>query len=315
MIKLLVPQHFQSDLERHLPQFELVPYDAAGTPLADSSGIEGFFRWWLSGERGDEILESHPSLRWIHTGSTGVDHILTPAFLRLRPLLTNSAGVHAPSIAEWVVMAMLAMRKGFPALLAQQRDRIWESVQRPEIAGSTVLFFGAGHIAQAIAKRLRPFGVTSIAARKSRSANATEPFDSLIPIGAIDDALAAADYVVLALPLTSETKDVLHAGRIARLKPNAVVVNVSRGEIVDEAALIRALQTRSIEGAILDVFREEPLPAISPFWGLENVYVLPHTTWRSPEVRGRQIELFAENAKRLVAGETLHNVVDVDAGY
>lgn len=314
-MRMLVPQHFQAELANRLPEFELIPYDAEGNIAADASGAEVFFRWWLSQERGDEILRQYPALKWIHTGSTGVDHILTPQFFRKPYALTNSAGVHAPSIAEWVVMTMLSITKDFPRMLAQQRDHVWQSVQRPELRGSTVLFLGAGHIARAIAVRLAPFGVSSIAARRSVSGSDPHPFDRVIGPMEADELLPAADFLILALPLTPHTREILHRERIERLGRECMVINVSRGEVIDEEALLDALRSNAIGGAILDVFREEPLPPASPFWDLENVYILPHTTWRSPEVRQRQIELFTENAGRYRRAEPMLNLVDVSAGY
>ncbi len=313
--RILVPGHFERDLAPRLPGggVELVPYDEAGTPLAESSSASGLFRWWLTSEQGDGLIAAHPALRWIHSGSAGVDHILTPRFRASSIVLTNSAGVHAPSIAEWVVGAMLQVVKDFPAMREQQRERRFEKVLRPELTGQRALFLGTGQIATAIASRLAPFGVRLAGVRRGGSPH---PVIGEI-VGAADLPRAAADvdWLILTAPLTPETEGIVSRELIAALPPRARVVNVSRGELVDEDALVDAIRAKRIAGAILDVFRVEPLPPDHPFWSMDGVIVLPHTTWRSPEVRARQIDLFLDNLGRFLANEPLRNVVDVARGY
>lgn len=313
--KVLIPQHFHAELEKPLRQLgiEAAVYDADGRILDDSSGTVALFRWWISREVGDQMIVDHPQLRWIHTGSAGVDHILTPVFLQRRLLLTNSAGVHAPSIAEWVVGAMLAMEKDLPALLEQQRHRVWEKVQRDEISSRTIVFLGAGEIARSVAARLKPFGPRQIAIRRS-SAAAIE-FDEVVPVSSIDSVLGVADWLIVTIPLTDATRGLLDETRLTKLREGARIVNVSRGEVIDESALISHLRHGRLGGAILDVFNEEPLPAEHPFWDMGNVFVLPHTTWRSPQVKQRQLDLFLANASSFIRGEPLRNLVDVNAGY
>lgn len=313
--KILIPKHFHDDLAPALRECGLapVPYDAEGSILGDSEGTVALFRWWIPNDVADRMLVEHPVLRWIHTGSTGVDHILNGPFLDRLPLLTNSAGVQAPSIAEWVVGSMLSMEKDLPAMLEQQRNRIWESVQRAEMTSRTIVFLGAGEIAKAIATRWKPFGSRMIAIR--RSANAVAPFDEVTTVDSIETTLADADWFIITAPLTMETRGLISEERFSKLKVGARVVNVSRGEILDQPALIAGLRSGVIAGAILDVFDEEPLPESNPLWEMTNVYLLPHTTWRSPEVRQRQIDLFLDNAAKFSRGEAMRNVVDVEAGY
>jgi phosphoglycerate dehydrogenase-like enzyme len=313
--KILVPAHFAEELEPAAKRSGalLVPYDREGAPLGDSAGSTAMFRWWLSPAQGDAILRAHPDVRWLHTGSAGVDHILTPLFLSSGIVLTNSSGVHAPSIAEWVVAAILAFAKDLRRIFDRQRGRSFESIERDELGGKTALIAGAGRIGSEIAKRLRPFGVRTVAVR--RSGGDAPGFDTTIAPASLSEAARDATWLIVAVPLTAETADLIDRRVIEALPPEAVVVNVARGEVVDEDALVEALASKKIGGAILDVFRKEPLPPEHPLWDLENVLILPHTTWRSPRVRQRQLDLMAENMRRFTAGEPLLNVVDFRRGY
>lgn len=312
MQKIVVPAHFLSELEQALAgeNVQLVPYDKDGNPSGDLAGVTGFFRWWLSQEAGDRIIREAPELKWIHTGSAGVEHILTPAFLEAGLRLTNSSGVHAPSIAEWVVAAMLFCEKDLPTMLKQQRRHSFEKVEQPELSQRTVLFIGAGHIARAIARRLRPFGPKLRALR--RRPEADPDFDEVLPREMLLEALSDCHWVIVAAPLSRETRGMISAEAIGKMRRDARLVNVARGEIVDEAALIDALREKRIAGAVLDVFTTEPLPNDSPLWDLRNVLIFPHTTWRSPQVRQRQLDLFVENVRRFVGGKPLINEVKTE---
>jgi phosphoglycerate dehydrogenase-like enzyme len=315
MTKLLVPSHFTAAVRERTEGLPLtiVGYDKDGTPVDDSTGAEVFFRWWLSVPTGDRIISEHPALRWIHTGSAGVDHILTPTFLESKIVLTNSSGVHATSIAEWVVTAILALAKDLPRLLEQQRGHVWETVERNELSGRRAVILGAGHIAREIATRLRPFGV--VAEAVSRSATPSRQFDSVFPSAELPDRLRGASWLIVTIPLTAQTRGLVDARFLALLPRDAVVVNVARGELVDEQALAEALVAERIGGAVLDVFTQEPLPADHPLWDVPRCIVLPHTTWRSPQVRMKQIDLFVRNLRNFLADAPLENVVDPARGY
>lgn len=313
MIRALIPAHFAEALGPVAEEcgVRLLPYDATGQVESDEKASV-LFRWWLTEEQAAGFMNDHP-LEWIHTGSAGVDHILTPELLERKIVLTNSAGVHAPSIAEWVVGMMLAEEKNFREIRRNQRERRWEKVERDELAGKRVLIIGAGRIAREIAVRLSPFGVKIIAL--ARTARSDPAFHRIIDVSQLRNAAVMADWLIAAVPLTGETRGIVDSAVLHAMQPSARVVNVSRGEIIDEEALLEALRTGKIAGAVLDVFNEEPLPQEHPFWEMEGVVVLPHTTWRSPLVRGRQIALFSDNLRRFVQGEPLVNVVDTRRGY
>ena len=314
-LKALVPGHFLDELQvvSRALGVTLVPYDRDGKPEADSSGAQILYRWWISREQGDRILESHPELRWIHSGSAGVDHILTPAFLGSKVILTNSSGVHAESIAEWTVAGILALEKDLRTIFSQQQAREWEKVERTQLTGKRVVILGAGHLGSEIAKRLRPFGVRLIGVRR-RVRDAAE-FDETHSVDQLPEVCRSADWLIVAAALTDETRGLVNQSVLSALPPTARLANVARGEIVDERAMVEALKQGRLAGAMLDVFSTEPLPADHPLWAMPQVIVLPHTTWRSPQVREKQLALFKENLRRFVKGEDLLNVVDTKAGY
>jgi len=312
---VLIPAHFTDEL---MPLasglgIELSPYDESGKLLRATHEATALFRWWISTETCDRLLDENRDIRWMHTGSAGVDHILTPRFRASGIKLTNSAGVHAASIAEWVVAAILSHVKDLPAMRRQQQQRIFEKVQREELQGKRLVLLGAGHIASGIASRFRPFGVHITSVRRTQTENPL--FDNVVNLSSLHEVLSHADFIVVTLPLSDETRGLIDSEAIEAMSSHALLVNVARGEILDEQALVRALEQGKIAGAILDVFSEEPLPQEHPLWSLENVTILPHTTWRSPQVRARQLALFSENLRRFCNGDLLLNVVDPASGY
>jgi phosphoglycerate dehydrogenase-like enzyme len=313
--KVLVPLHFVDELRDPAASAGavVVGYDQNAVPIEESRDAEALFRWWLSAEAGDRIVREHPGVRWVHTGSAGVDHILTPAFCETGLMLTNSAGVHAPSIAEWVVATILAEEKGLDAIFRQQRERVWKVIRTEEIAGRHALILGGGHIAREISSRLRAMQVRVTAL--TRRGQPDESFDAVDTVASILHRSSEADWLIIAAPLTEETRGLVSAGVIAELPSRARIVNVARGEIIDERAMLAALADRRIAGAILDVFETEPLPPDHPFWTMDNVRVLPHTTWRSEQVHARQIALFLDNLGRFTSGRPLRNVVEPSRGY
>ncbi|MFA6955794.1 MAG: D-2-hydroxyacid dehydrogenase [Thermoanaerobaculia bacterium] len=312
---VLAPRHFVDELQpaARALGIALAGYDQNGVPPDDSRDAVGFFRWWLSPEAGDRIVRENRGLRWVHTGSAGVNHILTPAFLESGATLTNSAGVHAPSIAEWVLAMLLAEEKGLEQIFLQQRQHTWNVTRSQELGGRHAVLIGGGSIAKEIARRLRAMDVRVTAVTRTGTGN--DAFDAVVQPGALLARAAEADWLIVAAPLTGETRGIVSADVIAALPQGARLVNVARGELVDETALLEALSGRKIAGAILDVFETEPLPPEHPFWDMDNVRVLPHTTWRSEQVNARQLALFLDNLGRFVRGEPLRNVVDPLRGY
>jgi phosphoglycerate dehydrogenase-like enzyme len=262
-------------------------------------------------------------LRWVHSAAAGVRGALFPEMLASPVLLTNSAGVHAIPIAETVVGGILYLLRGLDMAVEQQREGRWDksrfvaddSVLR-ELGDCGVLIVGTGGIGSEVARRVSVFGARCVGVRRHPARGAPPGFERVVGPDSFDDELPKADIVVLAAPLTTETSGALSAARIGRLRPGAIVVNVARGALLDEDALAAAVAAGRIRGAVLDVFRDEPLAADSPLWQLRSVLVTPHVSPVSPgRFWPRQLELFLDNWRRYVSGAPLRNLVDKRAGY
>lgn len=270
----------------------------------------------------DEAVRAR-RLRWLSSVAAGLDAIATPALLARGVAVTSASGVHGPNIAEHVLAMMLMFTRGMPRLYRAQLARRWErnltsrSDGPGELTGKTLLIVGLGRIGEAIAARARPFGVRLIALKHdpSKRHDAGVAVDELLGMDALDDVLGRADHVCLTVPLTRSTHRLIDARRIARLRPGAFIYNVSRGAVIDEAALIEALRAGQLGGAGLDVFEEEPLPETSPLWDLENVILTPHVSGTTPLYFDRTAALFADNLDRFLAGRPLANRYDPARGY
>ena len=254
-----------------------------------------------------------PRLRWLHVFNTGVDHPIFPEMLGRGVRLTTSAGTASEPIAHTAIMGMLALARHLPHWLAAQRRHAWEPMRAPErlprdLRGQTALVLGLGNIGAEIARIARAFGLHVIGVRRSPR-RAGVPVDELRPPQALPELLPRADWLIIACPLTAETRGWIDAAAIARLPAGARVINVARGEIVSQPALIAALESGRLAGAYLDVFETEPLPADSPLWDLPNVLVSPHNAPASAGNQARVRDLFLENLRRWGRGEPLINEV------
>jgi phosphoglycerate dehydrogenase-like enzyme len=265
---------------------------------------------------GDEMR-----LRWVHSGAAGVGSALHDGLRRSEIVLTNSAGVHAVPIAETILALVLYFARGLDLAVAGQREHIWqkapfESPDTPvrEIGDATVGIVGFGGIGKALSRRSTALGMR-VLALKRRPAEAPPGVELLFGESGLKRLLSESDYVALTLPETDETRDMIGADALARMQSTAVLLNVGRGRVVDEKALVRALLAGKLRGAGLDVFAREPLPADSPLWSLPNVLVLPHISATSRRFWRRQTDLIVENLRRYWRGEPLRNTVDKRAGY
>jgi phosphoglycerate dehydrogenase-like enzyme len=271
----------------------------------------------------DDQLARAGRVRWFSSVAAGLDDIVTPALLARGVAVTNASGVHGPNIAEHVLAMILMFTRGLPKLFRAQLARRWErkltsrSDGPGELTGKTLLIVGLGRIGEAIAARARPFGVRVVALKHDPSSrhDGGVAVDELLGMDALDDALGRADHVCLTVPLTRETHHLMDARRIARLRAGAYLYNVSRGAVIDEAALVDALRAGKLAGAGLDVFEEEPLPATSPLWDLDNVILTPHVAGATPLYYERAAALFADNLDRFLSGRPLGNRFDPVRGY
>ena len=258
-------------------------------------------------------------LGWIHSPAAGIGGMLFPEMLASPVVMTNSRGLSADTIAEHVIAVTLAMFRRLPEAIRSQDARLWAqaSLASPVrmIAGTRVSVVGLGSIGAATARRFAALDATVTGIRRNLSRPAPAGVTEVLPPGRLMDALPHADVVVLAAPQTSRTRGLIGAGELAAMRSDALLVNVSRGKLVDEKALIDALQRGTIGGAALDVFEEEPLPPDSPLWQLPNVLVTPHIAGFRPNHWDAVTDLFAANLRRFMDGAPLLNVVDKEHGY
>lgn len=263
-----------------------------------------------------DILPTARRLRWVHSLWAGVEEIAKPALVEHPALLTNGRGVFRWPLADWAMAAMLFYAFDLRRVLDQQEQAVWKIVRGTMLQGSTLGIVGYGEIGSAVAARARPFGMRIAAIRRRPDRfDGGDLVDQAYAPGALRELLAASDYVVSAMPLTTETRGMIGPGEIAAMKPNAVMINVGRGPVIDEAALVAALSSGRIRGAALDVFDVEPLPPEHPFWKMRNVLVSPHTADRVEGFLAPAFDCFLENLQRFLKGDPLLNLVDKKAGY
>ncbi len=308
---LLPPLRFSCD-HRGAETFQRTPEqeDRWYTMLAEAEilfGLPGDAPQGLA-----EVVRTNPSLRWVQATADGAGEQVQAADLTGaeldRVLITRAAGVHAGPLAEFAMFGVLSFTKGLPRLLAEKERRRWDHYPMSELAGATLLMVGLGAVGTEVARLAKAFGMRVIAV--TRSGRAESPYaDETRPSRFLGDLLPVAHAVVLALPLTGETAGMIDANAISRMRTGAVVVDVGRGGVVVESALVDALSTDRLAGAALDVFAVEPLPPDSPLWHLPNVLISPHTAGLSEHENGRIVDLFKANLRRYLSGEKLINLV------
>ena len=248
-----------------------------------------------------------PTVKWFQVGGSGYEHILPWDGERLT--VTNCAGVLAPFQAETVTAAILMLNGGFLRYLDQQRRGEWRQHAFRPLAGQTIAVVGVGQIGGLVAANAKALGMRVLGLRRSDRPHPA--VDRLYPPEALYQVLAEADVVSLHLRLDETTRHSIGAEALAAMKPGAFLINTARGPVVDEGALIAALESGHLSGAYLDVFETEPLPAESPLWGLPNVILTPHVADAVPDWPARFAAFFADNLERWLAGEPLENVVEV----
>ena len=262
------------------------------------------------------VLPKAPTARWVHSRSVGVENILFPELAESGVTLTNGRGVFSPSLAEWVIAAVLFFAKDLRRLVKSQEAGKWDPFPPGMVEGRWMGIVGYGDIGRAVAARARSLGMRVRALRRNAGAPAGDPVpDEMLPPERLTDLMALSDDVVVATPLTPETRGLIGAREIRAMKPTGVIINVGRGAVVQERPLIDALRARAIRGAALDVFETEPLPAGHPFYTLDNLLLSPHSADQVPGWLDEAMSGFLENLDRFLAGEPLQNVVDPRQGY
>lgn len=308
-----IRERLQQDFPNHT-FIQLQNYDRVPEEIADT---DVFIGWSLRPEQ----FVAAKKLRWIHSPAAAVHQLMYPELIRSNVTLTNSTGIHGPVVAEHAVAVLLALAKRLPQAMHYQakhewsQDQLWHGSPRPrEVADSTVLVLGMGGIGREFAKRAKALGMRILAVRENRD-KGLDGADAVYDSSQIDEILPQADYVLLCTPVTPATTGIINASRLDKMKPDAYLINVARGPLIDEAALLDTLKHRRIAGAALDVFNEEPLPAESPFWSLDNILITPHTAAVTDRLWERHYKFIFDNMKRFLAGQPLLNEVDKGRGY
>lgn len=305
------------------------PGDHTGRPVRRSEADEARWRELLASAtilfdfdatHVADLPERAPRLRWVQATSAGIGHFVRRnGYAERMPdtVFTTASGVHARPLAEFAAMSILAHARRLHHLIEAQRARRWERFAGTDVAGRTVLVVGYGAIGQEVGRVCRALDMTVLGVKRRpyRVAPASVHADELHGPGALPDLWHRAEYLVLTAPHTDETEGLVGADELDALPPGAVLINVGRGVLVDEAALVASLRSRHLDAAFLDVFREEPLPADSPLWDMPGVLVSPHSASTSDRENRRIVDLFCENLRRWRAGEELLNVLDPDRMY
>ena len=260
-----------------------------------------------------DTLNSAPDLRWAHLGWVGTDNPRLAALLQRGVRLSNSPGAAAEPIAQSAMAGLLALARRFPRFARQQRAHAWQrlppDLTPTDLSSQTLVVYGLGAIGGEIARLARPFGLHVIGVRRSPATD-QDGVDELVHPDQLDSVLPRADWLAVTVPLTQETRGAISAERLALLPSGAHLINVARGKIIDQAALIAALQSGAVAGAYLDVFVEEPLPAESPLWDLPNVIITPHSSWVARGNPERARRIFLTNLACWVRGEPLPQAID-----
>jgi phosphoglycerate dehydrogenase-like enzyme len=269
------------------------------------------FRMGFFGAFPREALLTFPSVRWLHATGAGIEHL--PPWDPAKVMVTNSSGLHVSIMAEYAVWAMLDVTQRMALYRRQQGERVWTLVPVEPLAGKTVVIAGMGRIGREIARRLAVFGVRVVGV--TRTGAPLPEAELVLPEARLDEALAEADICVILTPLTPRTRGLFDAARLARLKRGCHLVNLARGNIVDEAALRRLLAEGHVGHATFDVFHTEPLPAEDPMWDAPGVTLTPHVSGELADWQFHAAMLFAENLGRWMSGDPLRNLCDPERGY
>jgi phosphoglycerate dehydrogenase-like enzyme len=308
------------------PQLAMLEALPANTTIAAGKVPEAFERtaadadvilnWSAPLDCFEQVWQIAPRVRWVHSRSAGLDNVLFPALIKSPVPLTNGRGVFSASLGEFAIAAALFFAKGLRRMVSSQAAGLWDPFDIVDLRTQTMSIIGYGDIGRAVAERAHAMGMKVLALRRRPELSREDPFvDELFRPDEKMELLSRSDYVVLAAPLTADSRGMIAQPELEAMKPTAVLINIGRGPVVDEAALVDALKIGRIRGAALDVFDTEPLPSGHPFYRLENVLLSPHCADHTPDWKEQAMQFFLENFERFRKGEPLKNVVDKKLGY
>jgi len=312
------PDWLGKRVHRDFPQIEVDQRNSYKNVEEQIRDAEIFFGWSLRGEQ----VAAAKQLRWIHSTAAAVHQLMSPELRASNVIVTNARSVHGPVVAEHAIAMMFALAKRLHIAVRAQQQNLWAQEQisygepRPtELAGSTLGLVGYGAIGRPIADSAKALGMRVLVVRQHPQERGGSDGITFFGPEDLDQVIAQSDFLVLAAPNTEKTQRLINGERLARMKPGAYLVNVARGALIDEAALLDALRSHRIGGAALDVFDHEPLPADSPLWALDNLLITPHTAATSDKMWERHYALIKENLRRYLGGEPLLGLVDKQSGY
>jgi phosphoglycerate dehydrogenase-like enzyme len=264
----------------------------------------------------ENIISRAPRLKWMQVVSAGVDRHQGTEIWKSNVILTGVSGIHATPIGEFVMGFILMLAKGMPQAFQQKQKREWQRYMPHTIRNKTLGIVGLGHIGAEVARLAKTFGMKVIATRRSvKKPGKAKNVDLLLPSSQMKEMLAQSDYVAVCLPLTPETRHIISDAEFKAMKPTSYIINIGRGGLIDQGALIRALDAKKIAGAALDVVTPEPLPKDSRLWNFENVILSPHIAGGMEDYMERATDIFCENLKRYLEGRKLINIINKKKGY
>jgi phosphoglycerate dehydrogenase-like enzyme len=314
----IAPPWFAERLRSEFPEVEVAQLNSYENIEQHIANVEILFGISLRPEQ----FVAATKLRWIHSQAAAVHQLMFPELVNSDVIITNARDVHGPVVAEQVVAMMFALAKRIPAAVRFQQKHEWGQdafssgrLHSRELAGATLGLVGLGSIGRNVAKHASALGMRVIAVREHPEKEKPQYVHQVLPTSKLQELLAQSDYVVLSTPVTAETTGMIGRQQLATMKPEAFLLNVGRGPLIDEAALADVLREHKIAGAALDVFDQEPLPPDSPLWDLEDLLITPHTAGISEKMWERHYVLFSENLRRYLSGQPLLGLVDKRSGY
>jgi phosphoglycerate dehydrogenase-like enzyme len=311
------PAWLRERLQQQFPDHQFLQFPSYDNVPDEIEDTDVFIGWSL---RPQQFVVAK-KLRWIHSPAAAIHQLMYPELIASNVILTNSSDIHGAVVAEHAIAVLLALAKRLPQAMQYQRKREWAQTQlwreqhKPrEVADATVVVVGMGGIGREFIKRAKALGMKILGVREN-PAKGLDGADAVYSSAQIDEIIPQADYVLLCTPVTPATTSIMNAARLSKMKPDAYLINVARGPLIDEAALLDTLKNHCIAGAALDVFTEEPLPPDSPFWSLDNLLITPHTAAVTEKLWERHYKNIVENMHRFIAGQPLLNEVDKRRGY
>jgi len=321
MTKILIsfdlPEIYVEKIRSVSPEVEVVKSKDKEEALELAKDVDCLFAGFFS----KELLQGAKKLKWIQSWGAGVERILIPEVVKSRVIVTNAGGIHPTPISEHVIGMMLCFTRRLHVYIRNQTEKKWEQLETwtspmvEELSGKTLGIVGLGKIGTEIAKKAKCLGMRVIATKRDLTSPALTYVEKLVSPADLNQLLAESDFAVLSLPLTKETEGMIGERQLRSMKPTGILINVSRGKIIQENKLVQALKQGWIGGAGLDTFENEPLPENSELWNFKNVIITPHIAGDTPHYAERLTNIFTENLNRFLRKQPLINVVDKNLGY